>query len=43
MREEFAEMNDDELAIFMKWQLATCERPEMWGNSWQMLKIVRKS
>lgn len=42
MREEFAELDDEEFAIYMKYHLSICERADMAGATNHMLDIFRK-
>ncbi len=42
MRERLAEMDEDTYALFIKYHLATCERPDMIGYSNHTLDIFKK-
>ena len=43
MRQTMEEMNDADYALFLKYHLATCERPELTGHSNHTLDIFRKN
>ena len=40
---DIIKMNDEELELFFKYHLATCERSELLGASRHILDILRKS
>ena len=43
IRRELNEMDGEEFEAFVRFQMATCERPELLGASSHIVDILRKS